>query len=366
MRIIAISVYEVDLPYVDECYSWSGGNSVAVAQTTVVRIETDNDVYGVGEVCPLPGYLPAYGAGVRPGIAEIGPKLMGVDPTCIGHINRLMDVTLKGHAYVKSPIDIACWDILGKVAGLPVHALLGGRQMDRMPMYRVVNIDTPEIMVETVQRYRDQGYRHFQMKVGGDAGEDIERIRAVVGSKHTNEIVFADANTGWRRDDALRVAAATRDLYYYIEQPCELFEDCRSVAPRASQPIKLDEILQSTAAILRAHQDDCMDAASIKIGRFGGLSKARFARDLCGEMGVPVNVEDTWGSDVVTAACAHLAVSTPPELLLNTTDLNNYVTVSVADGAPVVDDGYLKIGDAPGLGVKLKEDVLGEPVAVFS
>ena len=69
-----------------------------------------------GEVVPLgPNYLPSYAAGVRSGIKELGPKLVGSDPTRLRVINALMDYHLKGHPYVKSPIDMACWDILGKV-----------------------------------------------------------------------------------------------------------------------------------------------------------------------------------------------------------------------------------------------------------
>jgi hypothetical protein len=69
-----------------------------------------------GEVVPLgPNYLPSYAAGVRSGIKELGPKLIGQDPTQIRVINTFMDYHLKGHPYVKSPIDMACWDILGKV-----------------------------------------------------------------------------------------------------------------------------------------------------------------------------------------------------------------------------------------------------------
>jgi len=131
VKITSILVYQVDLPLHEGNYSWSEGKSVDVFDTTVVQIETDAGVTGFGEVCPLgPVYLPAYAAGARAGIAELAPSLIGDDPRKLLVINRKMDQVLKGHPYVKSAIDMACWDILGKAAQLPVCELLGGRFAD--------------------------------------------------------------------------------------------------------------------------------------------------------------------------------------------------------------------------------------------
>src|ERR1041384_1570578 len=136
MRITRIAAYKVDLPLCEGSYKWSGGKAVTVFDSTVVRVETDTGGVGYGEVCPLgPFYLPAYAAGVRAGIAELGPHLLGWNPLELGAINRRMDAALKGHAYVKSGIDMACWDLLGKTTGQPVCGLLGGRYGDNVPLY---------------------------------------------------------------------------------------------------------------------------------------------------------------------------------------------------------------------------------------
>src|SRR5579875_395112 len=109
MKIARLLAYQVDLPLHEGSYNWAGGKSVQVFDSTVVRIETDEGLVGHGEVCPLgPAYLPAYAAGVRVGLQQLGPHLIGADPLQIGALNRLMDQNLKGHAYVKSAIDIAC------------------------------------------------------------------------------------------------------------------------------------------------------------------------------------------------------------------------------------------------------------------
>src|SRR5687767_10738177 len=147
MRITRIDVHQVDLPLREGTYSWSGGKSIRVYDSTVVRVHTDEGLIGHGEVCPLgPAYLPAYAAGVRAGLAELGPHLIGYDPMQLGVINRVMEQHLKGHSYVKSALDIACWDLLGLASGLPVSTLLGGVQGEAVRCYRAISQDTPERM----------------------------------------------------------------------------------------------------------------------------------------------------------------------------------------------------------------------------
>src|SRR5438876_942213 len=182
MKITRIRAYRVNLPLHEGSYQWSGGKSVSVFDSTVVEVVTDAGLSGWGEVCPLgPFYLPAYANGVRAGIAELGPHLLGADPCQLGKLNRAMDAALKGHAYVKSGIDMACWDILGKVTQQPVCTLLGGRFGDDFHLYRAISQEAPEVMAGRVAEYRGQGYRRFQLKVGGAAADDIARIRAVAG-----------------------------------------------------------------------------------------------------------------------------------------------------------------------------------------
>src|SRR5947199_1029230 len=149
MRITRIAAWQVDLPLHEGSYKWSGGKSVEVFDSTVVAVETDAGLTGVGEVCPLgPAYLPAYAAGVRAGLAELAPHLLGEDPTQLARLNRRMDAALKGHPYVKSALDMACWDLLGQAAGLPVCTLLGGRYGECLSVHRLT--DHPFILDETV------------------------------------------------------------------------------------------------------------------------------------------------------------------------------------------------------------------------
>jgi L-alanine-DL-glutamate epimerase-like enolase superfamily enzyme len=108
-----------------------------------------------------------------------------------------MDAALKGHAFVKSGLDMACWDILGKAANLPVCTLLGGRFGESVRLYRAISQESPQAMAAKVAGYKGEGYTRFQLKVGGDPDEDIARIRAVRRLLDASDVLVADANTGW-------------------------------------------------------------------------------------------------------------------------------------------------------------------------
>jgi L-alanine-DL-glutamate epimerase-like enolase superfamily enzyme len=363
MHITEIKAYCVELPLREGSYKWSGGRSVEVFDATVVEVTTDAGISGYGEVCPLgPAYLPAYAAGARTGIAELAPQLLGLDPTELGPLNQCMDRALRGHPYVKSALDMACWDILGKACGQPVATLLGGPYGDDFALYRAISQDTPERMAASVGQYRAEGYRKFQLKAGSDVETDIARIHAVAAVLQAGDVLVADANCGWTQHEALCVAAGVRDVNVYLEQPCRSYEECLVVRRHTDRPFVLDEVIDDLAAVVRGYHDQAMDVVNLKISKVGGLSKARQIRDLCVALGIALTIEDTWGGDIVTAAIAHFAHSTPPELLFSATDFNSYVTVSLATGAPQRQHGRLAASAQPGLGIEPRREVLGEPV----
>lgn len=366
MRISEISVYRIELPLTEGRYAWSEGKHVDVFDSTVVRLDTDAGISGWGEACPLgPAYLPAFADGARAGIRTLAPALLGQDPTQLGVINELMDRALKGHPYAKSALDMACWDLLGKHAGLPCVDLLGGRFGSRVALYRAISQDTPERMAARVAAYREEGYRRFQLKAGGAVSDDIERIRAAHSELEPGDILVADANTGWNRDQAIQVIRGVRDLDVYIEQPCPTYAECLSVRRHCELPFVLDECMVDMESLARAHADLATDVVNLKISRFGGLTRAARARDFCVAMGTPMTIEDSWGGDIVTAAIAHLAHSTPERFRFTATDFNSYVSVSFAAGAPRRENGTMAASAAPGLGVEPNLDALGEAVLFF-
>ena len=363
MKITAIRAYQVDLPLHEGSYKWSGGNAVSVFDSTVVAVDTDAGLTGWGEICPLgPAYLPAYARGARAGIAELAPQLLGSDPLALGALNERMDGAMRGHPYVKSAIDMACWDLLGKASGLPVATLMGGHVGEDFALYRAISQESPAQMAKKIDKYRKEGYRKFQLKVGGDPDTDIARIKAAAAVLTSGDVLIADANTGWTQHAAVRVADAVRDVDVYIEQPCMTYEQCLAVRRLTSRPFVLDEVVDGIDMVVRGVADHAMDVINLKISKVGGLTRARQIRDLCVSLGIAMTIEDTWGGDITTAAIAHLAHSTPERFLFSSTDFNSYVTVAFADGAPQRQHGRLAASHAPGLGVKPMMKVLGKPV----
>ncbi|MEM6661043.1 MAG: mandelate racemase/muconate lactonizing enzyme family protein [Pseudomonadota bacterium] len=367
MKITSIAVYKTALPYVDGIYRWGAGNAIEVAQTSVVVIGTDAGLTGVGEFCPCgENYMVAHSEGVEAAARLLAPALMGQDPRQVAMVERIMDGTIQGHGYAKAPFDAACWDILGKATEQPVWMLLGGKLTDGAPMYRVAPQDTSERLAAQMDVLRGRGYRQFQIKVGADWQADIETIQTTVPLLRPGEKAFADANQGWTVDQAVRVARACWDLDFFMEQPCRTYEECQQVRARTDLPMKLDECITDIHAIQRVVQNRGAEAICLKVSKQGGLSKARRMRDYLVDHRMPVVAEDSWGGEITTAAVAHFAASTPPEFLVNATDLHNYNTRSTGTPGPETRDGLLYAPDAPGLGVDPDFDSLGAPVATYS
>ena len=366
MKITRIRVYRKDLNYVSGAYTWGRGNAIETASSTVVTLDTDAGLSGVGEFCPCGNnYMVAHQEGTEAAARLLAPALLGQDPRQLAAIERIMDNTIRGHGYAKAPFDAACWDILGKATGQPVWMLLGGKLTDGAPMYRVIPQKSKEETLAEMEAHRAIGYRQFQIKVGNDWKTDIENIFAGAAMLKVGETAYADANTGWTVNEAVKVVRAVRDTGIMIEQPCVTYEECLQVRAHCELPMKLDECVTDLRVASRIVADRAAEVLCLKISNLGGLTKARRVRDYIVAHGLSVVSEDTWGGEITTAAVAHFAASTPPELLYNTTDLHNYNKEHTGSPGPETRDGLLFASDVPGLGVEPDHESLGTPVAAY-
>ena len=367
MKITGISVYKTDLPYIGGSYGWGRGNAFTTARASVVTIDTDAGLQGCGEFTPCgENYMIAHSEGVEAAARLLAPALMGEDPRQLARIEQIMDATIQGHGYAKAPFDAACWDILGQATDQPVWMLLGGKLTDGAPMYRVAPQKPRDETIAELDQHRAAGYRQFQIKVGGNWADDIDRLHATLSLLKPGEKAMADANQGWHVDEALRVARATRDLDYILEQPCKTYEECQQVRARTDLPMKLDECVTGIHAAQRIVADRGAEICCLKISNLGGLSKARRVRDYLIDNRIPVVAEDSWGGEIATATLSHFAASTPADFLLNTTDLHNYNSRSTGHPGPATANGKLYAPDTPGLGVTPCFETLGQPVARYA
>lgn len=366
MRITRIRLWTVPLTS-HETYYMASGKTCATVDTVVLALDTNTGLTGWGEVCPIPHYLPAYAGGVAPAVQEMAPVLLGADPVGPEALMARLDAHLPDHRFAKSAIDIALWDLTAQVAGLPLHALLGGQRQADLPLYHSITCIDPDEMARIAREAQAKGITQFQAKLGADDDwqADVARLHKVREAVGPGPVVYGDWNCGSDRLSATRVGRAVAHLDVMLEQPCATLAECQAVRDASGLPMKMDELAHDTASLLEANGRQCLDAVALKLSKFGGLSKTRAARDLCLHLGARMCVECTWGSDIVTAAALHLAAATEPTRLLNTCDLSGYVAPRLDPNAPARDQGRIAPPEGPGLGVHPDLDLLGPPQHIY-
>ncbi|WP_299889045.1 mandelate racemase/muconate lactonizing enzyme family protein [uncultured Ruegeria sp.] len=367
MKITRISVYHVDLP-LEHPYWLSGGRlKFEILDATLVKIETESGLIGWGEGTPWGHtYVPAHGPGIRAGIETIAPFVMGLDPRRVLEVERAMDTALPGHLYAKSPIDMACWDIAGQAAGLPIADLMGGGSRTPRPIASSVGAKTAEETREVMERYRDRGYVAHSVKIGGAVERDIARVRDVESIRKPGEIVLYDVNRGWTRQQALKVMTACEDMNVMFEQPCETLDDIAAISGRHASPVSVDESLVTLQDATRIARDGLAEVFGIKLNRVGGLTKAARIRDIALVHCIDMFVMATGGSVLADTEALHLAATVPDDNCHAVWACQDMITVDIAGGrGPRNRNGHLHLPETPGLGVYPDEDVLGDPVAVY-
>jgi len=368
VKITRLSVYQVDLP-LEHPYWLSGGRlKFESLDATFVKLETDAGLTGWGEGTPWGHtYVPAHGPGIRAGIETMARFVLGLDPRRVLDVERAMDLALPGHLYAKSPIDMACWDIAGQAAGLPIADLMGGGSRTPRPIASSVGAKTVEETRAVIDRYRQRGYVAHSVKIGGDVTRDIARIRDVEALRRPGEIMLYDVNRGWTRAQALQVMQATQDLQVMFEQPCESLDDIAAIAPRVAAPVSVDESLVTLQDATRIAREGIAEVFGIKLNRVGGLTKAARLRDVALAHGIDMFVMATGGTVLADTEALHLAATIPDANCHAVWACQDMITVDVAGGrGPRNQDGHLHLPEAPGLGAHPDEDALGAPVAVYA
>ncbi|KAH7396234.1 putative mandelate racemase [Pyrenochaeta sp. MPI-SDFR-AT-0127] len=368
LTIARIDVFQVDLPYAHGVYVLSAGREYRSFDSTIVRITTNTGIEGWGESCPFGStYVASHALGVRAGIDLIAPSLIGLDPRRVDRINDAMDAALLGHEAAKTALDIACWDIFGKSVGLPVCELLGGRTDAKLPMISSIGVMGPEEMRTQVAKERENGYKGYSIKIGQDPITDAALIVAAMSDKQPGEFFLVDANCGLTVETALRtLKLLPKGLDFVLESPCATLREHMSLRRRTDIPMILDELATDSASIIQAIAEDAAEGIGLKISKAGGLTRGRRQRDICIAAGYTISVQDTVGSDISFASIVHLAQTIPERNLrciLNTRDM---VTLKTADCEYPNHDGRVTAPTAPGLGIKPRLDVLGNPVASYS
>jgi len=357
-------MYHLEIPFHDTAYKMADGRKHSSVNSTIVCVQTDEDIEGWGEICPWgTSYLPEFSAGARAAISLLAPYLVGSDPRNVAARYADMEQELPGHFYAKSALDIAMWDILGKTCNLPIHALLGGKLVGEVPLASAVfNGPVPE-MLERINNRRLQGYQCFSTKPSGNLLDDIRLYQAIVEQEQPGEVYIADANKAWSLIDAQKLAPKLERLGLILEQPCSTYTECLKVRRSASIPMILDELIIDDDNLAAVARDDAADAVQLKVSRVGGLTAAKRMLDFCLVSGLSVVWATSGGCEISDAAVMHLAHTTPPQRLIATWSCREFSSDTFADGGPTIVNGQAFLNDSPGLGVQPDRHRLGSPIA---
>jgi L-alanine-DL-glutamate epimerase-like enolase superfamily enzyme len=356
----------MDLPVSGKRYRMSVG-SYATLDSTIVEIVSDTGISGWGETCPVgPTYQPEHALGARAALHQMAPDLIGSPVTGPLAMRRSMDNLLNGHNYAKAAIDIALHDLIGKAHGLRVCDMLGGGTTGRVPSYYALTVGEPDDVARTAAEKVAEGYPRLQIKVGGRPVElDIETIRKVWEATGCTRL-SVDANRALTTRDVLRIGRECADIPFVFEQPCNTMEEIAAIRRQLHHGIYLDENTENLNSVLRAISLGICDGFGLKVTRLGGLASFATVRDVCESRSMPHTCDDTWGGDILAAACVHAGATVQPRLLEGVWLAQPFMDVHYDSGNPVrIEAGHIQVPTGPGLGVVPDEGIFGDPVASF-
>ena len=372
MKIKRIEIYGKHLAYAGGVYALSGGRSYTGFDATYAKIITDTDIIGWGESTPFGAtYIAADGASTRSGMEIVAPAIIGLDPREHDVVYAAMDAVMTGQRHVKTALDVACWDIAGKAADVPVYTLLGGQYGGPVPLISSLPTGTPDEMRANAAKHRSAGFVGHSLKIGASEAEggpalDAERIVACLADRQPGEWFLADANGGMSPEQLRRLFALLPDgLDFTVEAPCASWSETISIRQACPYPMLLDELIQTEADIISLIKHDAADGIGLKISKQGGLTPSRKQRDIALAAGLVISVQETVGSEIAFAALLHMAAATPRSQLRCALDTRSMVSNPAIEFDAPIQGGGATPPYAPGLGVNVDEAVLGELIAVY-
>jgi D-galactarolactone cycloisomerase len=349
------------IPAEGQVFSRSGVRNTRSA--TLVQVETDEGASGLGS-CSGNGELIEVIVG-----KVLKPLLLGMDPTNIGAIwdtayvrGGHKEFGTRGIGVVAlSGIDVALWDILGKVRGVPVYQLLGGKCRDKVAVYATALYpEEPSKVAARARAFADQGFHGVKIKVGFDLDQDIRIVRAVCGELGKDFVVMTDANQGYSLDVALDAAAAFADCgAFWLEEPLfvENIEGHATLREKTNVPIAVGENLHTYYAFENFILRGAVDFIQPDVARAGGITEIVRITKLAARHQVPVSFH-TWGDAVALAASVHLAAALKDCIVMELDYTYNPLREELLREPFKVENGYLIPPERPGLGIELSQEAL--------
>jgi L-Ala-D/L-Glu epimerase len=336
------------------------------ADSVFVRLRTADGITGLGESSP---YAPIMGENQASDLViakSLAGLVRGQNPFALTRIVEAMDAFAPGSPGIKAAFEMAVWDICGKIAGLPVHALLGTYR-DSFETDQTAYLATPTEMADKVAGIVKRGFKNVKIKLGETPEADIERVRVVRQAIGPNVALRVDANQGWAVGDAVR---ALRGVDQYKVQFCEQpvphwdWAGLKHVRENVPVPIMADESVHTPHDAITGLRQDAMDMINIKLMKTGGILQAVRLAGIAAAANLPCMLGSMSESRLALTAAAHVIMSQP---IIRYADLDAFLEheIDPVIGGMQVKAGVVTLPDTPGLGVELDASVLKklQPIA---
>jgi len=324
---------------------------ISEAESLFVRVDTDAGVSGWGETSPISqitGDTPAISMAAA---AELAKLLLGKDPLDIEGRVAEMRRLMAFNSGVRSAFDVALHDLAGKVAGLPLYALLGGGKRP-LETDQTIGLDEPQSMAEKASALERTGVPAIKVKLGTTAEEDLRRVAAIREAVGPALPLRIDANQGWDFPTAVRVLCGLESSgIEYCEQPLVRwdFDGLRRLRERVSIPIMADESVFDHHDAFRLVAAGCCDYLNIKLAKSGGIHTALAIDAVAEASGTKCMLGCMMESRLGLTAAAHVASARPN---IRYVDLDSHLQLA-AD--PIIGGARwagstISLPDDPGIG----------------
>lgn len=325
----------------------------------LVRLEDNEGRIGWGETTT---FLEVYGYDQRSLYHTLTdyliPGVIGLDGDDLEEIHHCMDRRVPFNLMAKTGIDMAAHDLAAQAAGVPLHALLGGRRTDRIPLVGVVDIVAPEEASQAAAQQVSQGFQTIKIKIGLDADADIRRVEAVRDAVGRTIRLRVDGNCGYDRDTALGVFSRMEDYdLEWIEQPLPAWdlEGMAALARRLKTPVAVDESLYTVHDARRCIAMGAADVLNIKVPKCGGIFRCRQIAELCQASSIPCFLGGCLETTLGTAAAMHFYATTPAVVSAAEILGSPFYVDDVVQCAIEATHGMVELPQSPGIGVIIDE-----------
>lgn len=367
MKIAELHIHSHDLPVKNGAYRMAM-TEVTTLPTTLVKLVSETGHVGWGETCPVGAtYAEMHVGGAQAALRAMGQGLIGAEVAPLP-LHFRMDSLLNGHNYAKAAIDIAAHDLMGRALGVSVATLLGGALVERVPSYYSTIVGEPDETARIAAERAAEGYPRLQIKVGGRPVEvDVETVRKVWERvRGTGVRLAVDGNRSLTTRDALTLSRACPDIPFVLEQPCNTVEELARLRPQIHHGLYMDENGIGLNTVISAAGTGLVDGFGMKITRIGGLQPMRTFRDLCAARSLPHTCDDSWGGDIIAAACTQVGASVQPRLMEGAWLAQPYIDGHYdSRNGVTIEGGHIALPSGPGLGVVPDDGIFGSPVASF-